>query len=119
MSDITGIDPQGLARLNKMGGADFVCKMIDLFLGEAPERLNAARNGEKAGDLDAVAGAAHSLKSSAQNFGANGLARLAEKIEIQAHSKNCENLGDLLRDLEQAFAAVKVWLEGQRDLFKK
>src|SRR5947209_5788250 len=96
MNNVSGIDPQGLVRLSKIGGPDFVGQMIDLFLEEAPERLDAAREAEKAGDLGAVADAAHSLKSSARNFGAERLADLAENIEITARSPGGENVSALL-----------------------
>ena len=119
MNDIPGIDPQGLVRLNKIGGPDFVGQMIDLFLEEAPERLVAAREAEQAGDIGAVADAAHALKSSARNFGAERLADLAENLEITARSKSGENISALLHDLEQAYPPVKAWLEIQRDSLKK
>ena len=119
MDDLTGIDPQGLVRLNKIGGPAFVIKMIDLFLEEIPERLSAARKGEQAADLHAVAEAAHSMKSSAYNFGAENLARLAQKIEGMARSNNCENLPELLDDLDQTYAIAKAWLESQRSSFIK
>jgi HPt (histidine-containing phosphotransfer) domain-containing protein len=119
MSDFAGIDPEALTRLNAIGGTDFVRQMIDLFLEEAPGRLSAARAGEKSGDLEAVALAAHSLKSSAHNFGANRLARLAEEIESRARANHRERLSDLLGDLERAYVSVKVFLENQRNAFKK
>ena len=119
MSDFIGIDPEGLARLNKIGGPGFVRKMIDLFLDDAPKRLRAARNGERAGDLGAIADATHSLKSSAGNFGADRLARTAEKLELLTRSNRSENLSSLLNDLEEAFAATKAWLESEKETFKK
>ena len=119
MSDFPGIDPQGLARLNKIGGSAFVIKMIDLFLEEIPERLSAARNGEQSGDLHAVAEATHSIKSSAYNFGAENLGRLAQKIEGMTRSNDCESLPELLDDLEKTYAAAKTWLESQRSNFIK
>lgn len=115
MSDYTGIDPTGLARLQKMGGPLFVGKMIALFLEEAPGRLAAARKGEEEGDLAAVAEATHSLKSSALNFGATRLSNLAAKIEMQARENTWENLSTLLNDLEGAYNTVKAWLESERD----
>jgi len=115
MSDCTGIDPAGLKRLDRIGGPPFVRKMIDLFLEEAPERFTAARRGEQAGDLIAVAEAAHSLKSSAQNFGASRLSHIAENIELQARANTCENLPALLNELEGAYGTVKAWLESERD----
>lgn len=115
MSNPNGIDPQGLARLKRIGGPAFVKQMIDLFLKEAPDRMRAARDGEKAGDLNAVTEATHSLKSSARNFGADSLASLAEKIEIMTRSNSSENLSGLLADLERAYAAARTWLESERD----
>jgi len=119
MNAAPGIDPQGLMRLNKIGGPDFVGQMIDLFLEEAPERLIAAREAEKAGDFGAVADATHALKSSARNFGAERLADLAENIEMKARSQGGANISTLLDGLEQAYAPVKVWLETQKDSLKK
>lgn len=119
MSDFTGIDPHGLARLNKIGGSEFVIKMIDLFLEEIPDRLRAARNGELAGDTQAVAEAAHSIKSSAQNFGAESLALIARKFEVMTRSNDCENLAALLNELEQTYAVAKAWLESQRNDLKR
>ena len=90
-------------------------KMIDLFLEEAPDRLTAARRGEEAGDLAAVAAAAHSLKSSAQNFGASRLSNVAAKIESQARANRGENLSTSLSDLEDAYSAVTAWLKSERE----
>ena len=118
MNDEPGIDPQGLVRLKRIGGAEFVCQMIALFLEEIPDRLSAAREGEKSGDLNAVADAAHSIKSSARNFGANHFGDLAENIELTMRSQCGENTSALLGELEQAFSPVKAWLETQRDSLK-
>jgi HPt (histidine-containing phosphotransfer) domain-containing protein len=118
MSDFTGMDPTGLTRLNKLGGPLFVRKMIDLFLEEAPDRLSAARRGAQAGDLVAVAEAAHSLKSSAHNFGASRLSRIAAEIELRAQANTPEELSALLGEIDAAYSAAKAWLESQRDALK-
>jgi len=118
MSDYSGIDPAGLARLNKFGGPAFVKKMIDLFLEEVPDRLSAARRGEEAGDLTTVAEAAHSLKASAQNFGASDLSRIAGEIELRTRANKRENLSTLLSEMEAAYNTAKVWLERERDALK-
>jgi HPt (histidine-containing phosphotransfer) domain-containing protein len=118
MNDSTGIDPAGLARLHQIGGAAFVKRMIDLFLEEAPDRLIAARKGEETGDLVAIAEAAHSLKSSAHNFGASRLSRIAAEIESRTRANKSENLSSLLGEFEAAYEAARVWLESQRDALK-
>jgi HPt (histidine-containing phosphotransfer) domain-containing protein len=118
MNDSTGIDPAGLVRLHKIGGPPFVKRMIDLFLAEAPDRLSAARKGEQTGDLVAVADAAHSLKSSAHNFGASRLSRIAAEIESRMRANQGENLSALLGEMEAAYSAARVWLESERDALK-
>jgi HPt (histidine-containing phosphotransfer) domain-containing protein len=103
-----------LARLEDIGGRDFVVEMIDLFLQVAPQRLDDARRGEQAGDLEAIAKAAHSLKSSAGNLGADAVQELAEQVEQLASACAAEAVSPLLRRLEQAFAESKVRLESAR-----
>ena len=114
MSNHTGIDPAGLARLHKIGGPSFVKQMIDIFLEEVPGRLAAARNGEQTGDHAAIAEAAHSIKQSAHNFGATSLSIIAQKIDVSVRAKDTANLSAMVNDLEQAFTAAKSWLEDQR-----
>jgi HPt (histidine-containing phosphotransfer) domain-containing protein len=114
MTHNPGIDPEALVRLERIGGPVFVKRMIDLFLMEAPQRLAAAREGEKSGNIAALAEAAHSLKSSAHNYGASRLSFIAEEIELSARANKVENLSTLLNDLEQAYSTVKSWLESQR-----
>ena len=116
MSDYNGMDPAGLARLHRVGGPDFVKKMIDLFLEEAPERLSAARIGEQTGDHAAIAAAAHSLKSSSHNFGAVSLGLIAQRIEMSVRNRDIANLAALLNELEQTFSVAKLWLEDQRKM---
>ena len=114
MSDHADLDPGGLARLHRLGGADFVREMIDLFLVEAVQRLGEARAGESAHDWRAVGEAAHSIKSSAHNFGASGLARAAGQIEMMAHSGEVERIPALLDDLARLTTLTCDWLRDQR-----
>ena len=114
MSDDADIDPTGLVRLDKIGGPDFVKRMIDLFLEEIPKRLAAAREGERSGDYAAIEKAAHEIKTSAYNFGASGLGFRAERLEVAMRSGCIENLSTMLDDFEQSYGPVKSWLEIQR-----
>lgn len=118
MSECPGIDPNGLVRLNKLGGPAFVTKMIDLFLTEAPARMASAHQAAAEGNLPEVAHAAHSLKSSAYNFGAVELSTIAEKLELQIGAGKCEDLPGQLVRLESAFGVTKTWLEGQREHYR-
>jgi len=118
MNEHRDIDPTGLARLHRLGGPAFVENMIDLFFREIPVRLAAARKGEQTGDLRAVCAAAHSIKSSAMNFGAISLNAIAEKLEAAMDANNSHELSKQLDDMEEAYARVKSWLESQKASLK-
>jgi HPt (histidine-containing phosphotransfer) domain-containing protein len=108
------IDRDALARILGIGGAGLLAKMIELFLTNAPQRLAAARAGQRAGDCRAVGQAVHSLRSSAGNLGAGRLQDLAARIEELAEARQGEEIPVLLDELEQVFAQVKTCLEEER-----
>ena len=108
------IDRSFLERINGIGGATLLGKMIDLFLTNAPQRLAAAREGEQRGDLKAVEQAVHSLKSSSGNLGAMGLMELAGRIEELAEQRRAEEIPLLLDELEELWEQVKVLLETEK-----
>ena len=110
MSESQHLDPAALERLNKLGGAAFVGKMIELFVDYAGGKVVAARQAQVAGNLAGVADAVHPIKSSAGNVGAHRVQELALRIEQLAKQGQGEGLGALVGELEQAFAAVKVEL---------
>jgi HPt (histidine-containing phosphotransfer) domain-containing protein len=111
MTEEQVLDAAALARLHDLGGRELVRRMIDLFLDNASKRIEAALEGESAGDIDAIGRAAHSLKSSAGNVGAGVLEKLACRIERLAAEKQSATISALLRDLEKAFEQVKAGLE--------
>ena len=100
------IDPAALERIHKIGGAKLVGKIIALFLENAPQRLEAARQGERSGDLAAVEQAVHSLKSSAGNVGASRLQELAATTEKLAEKGEAGPIPGLLGDLEEALSGA-------------
>jgi HPt (histidine-containing phosphotransfer) domain-containing protein len=105
---------QQLARLDEIGGPEFVGEMIDLFLDLGPQRLNAARTGLAAGDLGEVAKAVHPLKSSAGNLGADRVHDLAERTEQLALAGGATAVPYLLRQLELALGEVSGRLQQLR-----
>lgn len=114
MNATSAIEPAALARLQKLGGAKLIAQMIDLFLDNAPQRINAARAAERTGDLNGVARAAHSLKSSAGYLGAAAVAELAARIEREASAENPDPIAPLLDELEAACSLALTDLSVQR-----
>jgi HPt (histidine-containing phosphotransfer) domain-containing protein len=101
------LDNQALERLRKLGGDRLAGRMIALFLEAAPQRIQAARAGQEAGDFDQVRRAAHSLKSSAGNIGASLVREIADCLEQHAEAERAEPVFRLVNELELAFAEVR------------
>jgi len=100
------IDAEVIDRLEQMVGADVVLEIIDLFLEHAPRRLSIARDAGASGDLEAVAGELHSLKSSAGSIGAFRLQQLAEETEKLAVDGRREPVCERLDELAAMFDSV-------------
>ena len=86
-SDTDELDPVAFERLKRLGGVKLLREMIDLFLGHAPTRVEAALAAGAIGDITGVNRAVHSLKSSVANLGARGsrteqIERVARRILI-------------------------------------
>ena len=105
------LDPDAIDRLLEIGGPNLLRRMIEAFLRTSPERLTAALEGYASGDLEAVGRAAHSLKSSSANFGADELVNLVSAIEQRATEGNAHALKPLMAQLPGTFEAVCGGLE--------
>lgn len=101
-------------RLRRLGGDRLLARMLDLFLQNAPQRLATAREGRSRDDLEAVERAAHSLKSSAANIGAQRVRSAAERLERLAADGERDALEAGVRELEQALAAAEPELRAAR-----
>lgn len=108
------LDGGALARLDRIGGSEFVVEMIDLFLENAPRRLKAARDGFEGGDVPTLHRAVHSLKSTAANLGARALQETAEEAEARANEEDMEAIPPLLDDLDRQYAEARDELEAER-----
>jgi HPt (histidine-containing phosphotransfer) domain-containing protein len=104
-----------LAELDELdieGEPSLVVELIDDFLESARKTIGALRSSLAAGALDEVQRAAHSLKGSSLNIGADGLGRLCSEMETSARSGTDESKTGLLaridRELEGASAALLV-----------
>jgi two-component system sensor histidine kinase/response regulator len=93
------LDPDGSDRL--------LARLIALYRDDSSQLLADIDNGLKVGDADAVARAAHTLKSSSANLGATNVAALARQIE---HSARNGEIKDLLSSVNSLKAQRTVAL---------
>ncbi len=77
------LDPQVLASLEALGGADFVAGLVQDFLRDAEASLRALEAAAGAGDVSRFRAEAHAMRSGAANIGAKsvwGACRAAEAL---------------------------------------
>ena len=111
MTNAAAFDETVLARLSQAVGEDVMQEIIDLFRKHTPQRLEAAREGLRSGMLDEVAGAMHSLKSSAAMIGASRVEEIARRMEETATQHGAGALVSQLDDLDTAVAQVETYLK--------
>ncbi len=95
------LDKTALDKLRKLGGDEFVSELVETFLKDAPERVDAALTAGRAQDWEGVERATHSLASSAAMMGAGELHDLGRSIEHRAADKKTD---DIPADLERMAA---------------
>lgn len=116
MAGGNSLDENVLARVRRQRSEGFVIRLIDLFLREAPPRLEEAWAGGRGGDPRKLALAAHTLACLAGNVGAVEVRRLAAAAEEAAGRGRAgeESLPRLLFDLEVALAEAASCLRAAR-----
>jgi len=82
-ADAMAIAQAALDKLLDLIGGDrgSLAELIESFLDESPMLVDQMRRAAASGDRSALGRAAHTLKSSARDFGANQLSALCELME--------------------------------------
>jgi signal transduction histidine kinase/DNA-binding response OmpR family regulator len=104
------LDMDVIQSLRELGGADdpgLVAELIDLFLQDAPARMDEVDEGLAAGDFQLLERAAHTLKSSSANIGALGLSGICFEIEKKARESCSEGLEPLVTASRETYALVE------------
>jgi HPt (histidine-containing phosphotransfer) domain-containing protein len=98
------LDQNSLAALRSLqddADDDLLSELIDLFLQDAPARLDVIRDAIARQDWTALAAAAHSLKGSCGSLGALHMAVLCGRLERYGRT------GGDRRDAEQIFTELE------------
>jgi len=94
-----------LKRVN--GDVELFHEMIELFLEQTPQQLNALNTALQAEDFVAINHHAHSLKGSARTIGANALSEAAFQLEIASKKSKLEGNDELLNKIVYEFEEFK------------
>ncbi|MBP6864700.1 MAG: Hpt domain-containing protein [Candidatus Didemnitutus sp.] len=111
------INPAAIEALREVApddGGKFLTELVDIFLADTPPRLRELEQALAAGDANAMARAAHSIKGSAGNFGADRVARFAAAVETAAKTGDFATAGQNSQALAEAYTAAAAVLQGLR-----
>jgi len=107
------VDPEVLAELRQLDDTgDLLGTLVVHFLDETPQRLAAMQTALRQGNAAALAEAAHALKGSSGNLGANRMQRLCGELQTLGRAAELDQVGERLATLGAEFAAVRTILLG-------
>ncbi len=109
MADLI-LDPTAISNLRTLSPDDgdaFLKEIIGIFLEDTPIRITELHKSRVSGDAITFTRAAHSIKGSSSNVGAQELRSIAEKLEYQARQRGIDDVEALVAELEAAFIRTK------------
>ena len=89
---------------------DSFSQLVDVFLEDAPTHLAKLEAAAARGDMAALTGPAHALKSSSANLGAMQLSAVAKYIEHGSRDKSLTDAADAVARLVGEFRRAEVEL---------
>jgi HPt (histidine-containing phosphotransfer) domain-containing protein len=103
----------GLKELREPGQADPLAELTELFNREADACVQKMESGLAQHDTNATARAAHSLKGSASNLGANRLAAECARLEQNAKSAEWTTADIQLQEIKAQLERVRESLKAE------
>jgi len=100
MSEIDQSVLDTVRALQRPGKPDLLGRIIDVFVGQTPEGVEAIIKACASGDLETVRTSAHSIKSSAAYVGATQFSTRMANIESAARDDNVPMCCELVENLE-------------------
>jgi histidine phosphotransfer protein HptB len=107
------LDPHAIDALRELNPGDdsFLRDLIQIFLEDAPKRLAEIEESLARGDQRGLTIAAHSLKGSSANFGAEQFRTQCEAIELCGRQGGLDRVAPLLPPLRQEYARIAAELQ--------
>ena len=105
------LDPEVLAGLRELGDPELLAELAVMFVGDAAGRIATLRRAAGEGDATEVQRTAHTLKGSAGNMGAAGMARICAGLQDAGAAGDLGRVPALLDQLEKEFERVRPALE--------
>jgi HPt (histidine-containing phosphotransfer) domain-containing protein len=96
------------------GDEEFLRELIDLYLSDTPGQVEALARAVADQDPAGAAAAAHKLKSSCGNVGADGLVALCHEVEMLGRASRSDGMADLFERFRREFGQVNEVLASMR-----
>jgi HPt (histidine-containing phosphotransfer) domain-containing protein len=107
--DIPSIDLEAIANLKELNPGDngeFLREIVAIYIEDTPKRIADMKACMVSGDVKTFTRAAHTIKGSSANVGAQILKSLGERMELISRSEGLGSVGPLVADCEAEFARV-------------
>jgi len=101
-----------LRQLTPPGEPDVLTEVLLIFLQEFPARLAKLRNAWASGNIEELCRAAHSLKGSAGNIGAQRLFGVCAQLDDRGRRGDSTHLAPLVEALGTEFDKVEIEIRG-------
>ena len=114
---VGAIDPKIIAGFREMdieGEESILAKLIDVFIENTPRVLQEARASLARRMSPQLERAAHTLKGSCSNFGAERMRKACESLETVARGGELERAEELINLIEKEFEYVRLALEHEK-----
>ena len=103
-----------LRALQSAGSPGFLAELIDLFLKEAAVHVSKLHESFASKDARTFERAAHTLKGSCGNLGAQAMSRMCADLQTVGHAADWARAEQLLPALDEEFKVVTRELEAEK-----
>jgi HPt (histidine-containing phosphotransfer) domain-containing protein len=107
--DLPTIDQEAIANLRDLNpgdGGEFLREIIAIYIEDTPKRIVDMKKCLASGDVTTFTRAAHTIKGSSANVGAQVLKAIAERLEALSRKEGLAVVEPLIADCEEEFARV-------------
>jgi HPt (histidine-containing phosphotransfer) domain-containing protein len=114
MSADSPINPQAIQALRELspdGDAEFLRELVGIYLEDTPKQIAQLEQALASGDASVATRAAHTMKGSSGNFGAEALMQVAKEAELAAKAGDLAAASKLVPELKRRFEIVAVALK--------
>jgi len=105
------VDLEGFrSTMREAGVEEAVDAMLEVFLSDAPTRMEAVTEAGASADAEQIKLAAHAFKSAAGTVGARGLFDLLKQLEMAGREERVADAAELLDLVQAEYTAVREYL---------